>query len=185
MSRIGQKPVPVPSGVKVALAGRTITVEGALGKLTYEHRPEVKVTYDEAARQVVIERHDESRTSKSLHGLTRSLIANMVEGVTKGYQKSLEIVGVGYNARIQGRSLMLTVGYADVRSLDIPEGVSVEVPAASRIVVKGPDKQKVGDFAARVRRVREPEPYQGKGIRYSDEVVRRKAGKAFAGTGAT
>ena len=184
MSRIGQKPVPVPDGVKVAIAGRNVTVEGPLGKLDIEHRPEVTVTYDESARQLVVTRQDDAKASRAFHGLTRSLVANMVEGVTKGYQKTLEIVGVGYNAKLQDSRLVLNVGYADSRVLDVPEGVTVELPSATRIVVKGPDKQKVGAFAARARLVRKPEPYQGKGIRYSDEVVRRKAGKAFAGTGA-
>jgi len=183
MSRIGKKPVAVPEGVKVAVAGRAVTVEGPLGMLRIEHRPEVAVAYDEAARQVVVTRADDSRTARAMHGLTRALVANMVEGVTKGFQKSLEIIGVGYNAKLQGSSIALTVGYADTRVLEIPEGVTVELPSATRIVVKGPDKQKVGDLAARIRKVRPPEPYQGKGIRYVDEVVRRKAGKAFAGTG--
>jgi len=183
MSRIGKKPVPVPEGAKVTIAARTVTVEGPLGTLRFEHRPEVAAAYDEAARQVVITRGDDSRTARALHGLTRALVANMVEGVTKGFQKSLEIVGVGYNAKLQGRSIALTVGYADTRLLEIPDGVTVELPSATRIIVKGPDKQKVGDLAARIRKVRTPEPYQGKGIRYTDEVVRRKAGKAFAGTG--
>ena len=183
MSRIGKKPVPVPAGVKVAVAGRAVTVEGPLGTLRIEHRPEVAVAYDEAGRQVVVTRGDDGRMARALHGLTRALVANMVEGVTKGFEKSLEIVGVGYNAKIQGRNVALTVGYADTRLVGIPEGVAVELPSATRIIVKGADKQKVGDLAARIRKVRMPEPYQGKGIRYVGEVVRRKAGKAFAGTG--
>ena len=131
---------------------------------------------------VIVTRQGDERLDRALHGLTRAMIANMVVGVTKGYEKALDIIGVGYGAKLQGKQLALTVGYADTRLLPIPEGVKVELPTATRVVVKGPDKQAVGDFAARVRKVRKPEPYQGKGIRYVDEVVRRKAGKAFAGT---
>lgn len=183
MSRIGKKPVPVPAGVKVAINGRTIAIEGKIGKLEYEHRPEVTVTFDEAAKQVVIDRGGDDRTSRAMHGLTRALVANMIVGVTEGYQRSLDIVGVGFGGQVQGRDLHLNVGYADTRVLTPPDGVTVECPSATRIVVKGPDKQKVGDFAARIRKVKKPEPYQGKGIRYSNEVVRRKVGKALAGTG--
>lgn len=182
MSRIGKQPVSVPAGVKVSIDGRKVNVEGPVGKLQFEHRAEISVAYDEAARKIIVTRDGDARLSRALHGLTRAMIANMVVGVTKGYEKTLEIVGVGYGAKIQGRQLALTVGYADTRMLAIPEGVIVETPSATRVVVKGPDKQKIGDFAARVRKVRKPEPYQGKGIRYSNEVVRRKAGKAFAGT---
>jgi large subunit ribosomal protein L6 len=182
MSRIGKQPVAVPAGVKVSVAGRKVHVEGPLGKLVFEHRPEISVAYDDAAKKVIVTRQGDERLDRALHGLTRAMIANMVLGVTKGYEKALEIVGVGYGAKLQGKQLALTVGYADTRLLPIPEGVKVELPTATRVVVKGPDKQAVGDFAARVRKVRKPEPYQGKGIRYVDEVVRRKAGKAFAGT---
>lgn len=182
MSRIGKQPVSVPAGVKVSVAGRKVNVEGRLGKLEFEHRSEVSVAFDEAARKIVVTRDGDSRLARALHGLTRAMIANMVVGVTKGYEKSLEIVGVGYGAKLQGRLLALTVGYADTRLVSIPDGVIVELPSATRVIIKGPDKQKVGDFAARARKVRKPEPYQGKGIRYSNEVVRRKAGKAFAGT---
>ncbi len=185
MSRIGKQPVAVPEGVKVTLQGRRVTVEGPLGKLEWEHRPEITVTYDEGARRIVVERGNDERTSRALHGLTRSLLANMVEGVTKGFQRSLQIVGVGYGASVQGRTLRLNVGYADTRELQIPDGVELELPSATRITVKGVDKQRVGEFAAEIRAVRKPEPYQGKGIRYADETVRRKAGKAFAGTGAS
>lgn len=183
MSRIGKQPIPVPAGVTVTIAGRTVTVEGPLGKLQCEHRPEISVVHDADAKAIVVARQDDERMSRSLHGLTRSLIANMVEGVTKGYQKGIEIVGVGYVAKLQGKQLALNVGYADTRLLDVPLGITLEVQTPQRLLVKGCDKQVVGDFAARIRRVRKPEPYQGKGIRYLGEVVRRKAGKAFAGTG--
>jgi large subunit ribosomal protein L6 len=183
MSRIGKQPVVVPAGVKVAIAGRKITIEGKLGKLEFEHRPEITVAYDEAAKEITFTRQGDERLSRSLHGLTRSLVANMVEGVTNGYQKTLEINGVGYSAKQQGRDVALNVGYADVKLLQIPDGVTVDFPSATRVVVKGADKQVVGDFAARIRKVRPCEPYQGKGIKYSDEIIRRKAGKAFAGAG--
>ena len=183
MSRIGKQPVPVPKGVKVTVAGRKVTVEGPAGKLQLECRPEITVAFDEGKQQIVVTRDGDERLSRSLHGLTRSLLANMVLGVTKGYQKTLEIIGVGYGAKLQGKQLALNVGYADTRLLTIPEGVQTELPNATRVVVKGADKQVVGDFAARIRKVRPCEPYQGKGIKYSDEVIRRKAGKAFAGAG--
>jgi len=182
MSRIGKKPVAVPANVKVALSGRAVDIEGPLGKLRFEHRPEVKVAFDEAKRLLVVTRSGDDRLSRALHGLTRAMVANMVEGVTKGYRKALEIIGVGYTAKLQGKNLVLAVGYANVPTLPIPEGLKVALPAPTQIVITGADKQMVGEFAARVRAVRKPEPYQGKGIRYVGEVVRRKAGKAFAGT---
>jgi large subunit ribosomal protein L6 len=185
MSRIGKKPVAVPANVKVALSGCAVTVEGPLGKLQYEHRPEVSVAFDEAARRLVVSRRGDERAARAFHGLTRALLANMVEGVTKGYRKSLEIVGVGYSAKLQGQVLVLNIGFAHPVVMPIPEGLKVELPSATQVVIKGADKQLVGEFAAEVRAVRKPEPYQGKGIRYSGEVVRRKAGKAFAGTAST
>lgn len=182
MSRIGKKPVAVPEGVKVAVSGRKVTVEGPQGRLEYEHRPEVSVAYDQGGRQLVVTRADDERASRAYHGMTRALLANMVLGVTKGFMKSLEIVGVGYAASLKGQTLSLNVGYANPRVMPIPAGLKVEVPAPTRVVVKGPDRQLVGEFAAGVRAVRMPEPYKGKGIRYTGEVVRRKTGKAIAGT---
>ncbi|MEQ8846953.1 50S ribosomal protein L6 [Botrimarina sp.] len=178
MSRLGKKPVSIPDGVKVALDGRLITVEGKLGKLTYEHRPEVSVEIDNDAKQVVCTRHGEDREDKAYHGLTRALLANMVHGVSEGYEKRLEIQGVGYLGAIQGDTLQLRVGFANEIQKKIPQGVEVTCPDQTHIVVKGLDKQKVGQFAAEVRAVRKPEPYKGKGIRYEGEQVRRKAGKA-------
>jgi large subunit ribosomal protein L6 len=180
MSRIGRKPVAVPANVKVSLVDSTIEVEGPKGKLSLTYRPEMGVRYDESARQVLVTRPDDERLNRALHGLTRSLIANMVEGVTNGYIKKLEIVGVGYQAQLKkANTVALQVGYANQVVLEAPAGVSVVVPDATHITITGADKQAVGQFAAEVRKVRPPEPYKGKGIRYEGEAVRRKAGKAF------
>jgi large subunit ribosomal protein L6 len=183
MSRIGRKPVTVPANVTVAVADRTVHVEGPKGKLAFTHRPEIDVRHDEAGRQVLVSRRNDERTSRALHGLTRSLIANMVEGVSNGYTKKLEIVGVGYQAQLKkANTVALQVGYANQVVLEAPAGVNVAIPDATHITISGADKQAVGQFAAVVRKVRPPEPYKGKGIRYEGEVVRRKAGKAFSST---
>ena len=180
MSRIGRKPVPMPANVKVSVADSTIQVEGPKGKLSLNYRSEIDVKVDEDGRQVLVSRGDDERQSRALHGLTRSLIANMVEGVTNGYTKKLEIVGVGYQAQLKAaNTVALQVGFANQIVLQAPPGVSVVVPDATHITISGTDKQAVGQFAAVVRKVRPPEPYKGKGIRYEGEVVRRKAGKAF------
>ena len=177
MSRIGKKPVPIPSGVKVNVADREISVEGKLGKLVWSHRPEVDVQVDEEAKQVVVTRHSDDREGRAYHGLTRALIQNMIVGVTEGYEKRLEVHGVGYLAAIQGNTLQLRVGFANEIHKKIPAGLDVSCPDQTHIVVKGIDKQKVGQFAAEVRAARKPEPYKGKGVRYEGEQVRRKAGK--------
>lgn len=182
MSRIGKKPVPVPAGVNVSVTGQDVTVAAGSQKLSFTHRPEVKVRFDAAAKAVVVERTQESREARAMHGLTRAIIQNMVLGVTKGFQKELEIVGVGWTAAVQGKALVLSVGYADPREIPIPAGLTVEAKAG-KITVKGADKQVVGQFAADVRKQRKPEPYNGKGIKYANEVIIRKAGKAFAGGG--
>jgi len=180
MSRIGRKPVSVPANVKVSLANSTIEVEGPKGKLSYRFRDSIGVAYDEAGKQLIVSRGDDERENRALHGLTRSLIANMVEGVTAGYTKKLEIVGVGYQAQLKkANTVALQVGFANQVVLEAPTGVSVVVPDSTHITISGPDKQAVGQFAAVVRKVRPPEPYKGKGIRYEGEIVRRKAGKAF------
>ena len=175
MSRIGKKPVSLPSGVKVNVADREITVEGKLGKLQYRHRPEIAVNVD--GDTIVCARSSEDREVRAYHGLTRALIANMVHGVSEGYEKKLEIQGVGYLGAIQGKTLQLRVGFANEVHKTIPDGLTVTCPDQTHIVIKGLDKQMVGQFAAEVRAVRKPEPYKGKGIRYDGEVVRRKAGK--------
>jgi large subunit ribosomal protein L6 len=170
----------VPANVKVALADSAIQIEGPKGSLRFPYRSEMAVRFDEAARQIVVERQDDERLSRALHGLTRSLIANMVKGVTDGFTKKLEIQGVGYQAQVKkANTITLQVGYANQVVMEAPEGVSVVTPDPTHITITGPDKQKVGQFAAEVRRVRPPEPYKGKGIRYEGEVVRRKSGKAF------
>jgi large subunit ribosomal protein L6 len=181
MSRIGRKPVAVPANVKVSVApDLLVSVEGPKGKLSFRHRPEIGVAYDEAGKQLLVTRSDDERLSRSLHGLTRSLVANMVQGVTTGYTKKLEIVGVGYQAQLKkANTVALQVGYANQVILEAPAGVSVTVPDATHVVISGADKQAVGQFAAVIRKVRPPEPYKGKGIRYEGETVRRKAGKAF------
>ncbi len=179
MSRIGKQPVAVPAGVKIDVAGRQIHVEGPLGKLTQDLCPEISAAYDADSKLLVVKRRDDSRQAKALHGLSRALIANMVEGVTKGFEKKLEIVGVGYLAAVQNDELQLRVGFANEVHLPIPAGLNVTCPDQTHIVVKGSDKQLVGQFAAEVRAVRKPEPYKGKGVRYDGEVVRRKAGKAM------
>jgi large subunit ribosomal protein L6 len=178
MSRIGKIPVAVPANVKVAVTSGQVAVEGPLGKLQQSLLPIVGVKFDEAAKRVVVTRDGESRQAKAAHGLTRALVRNMIEGVTKGYEKKLEIVGVGYLAAIQKNQLQLRVGYANEVHLPIPAGLTVACPDQTHIVIKGIDKQKVGQFAAEVRAVRKPEPYKGKGVRYEGEQVRRKAGKA-------
>jgi large subunit ribosomal protein L6 len=180
MSRIGRKPVAVPANVKVSVVDSTIQVEGPKGKLNFSHRPEIGVVYDESKREVKVTRSDDERLSRSLHGLTRSLISNMVQGVASGYTRKLEIVGVGYQAQLKkANTVALQVGYANQVLLEAPPGVTVTVPDATHVVITGADKQAVGQFAAEVRKVRPPEPYKGKGIRYEGEAVRRKAGKAF------
>ena len=178
MSRIGKKPIPVPAGVKVAVDGQNVAIEGKLGKLNREVRPEIEVTYDDESKSILVGRKNDDRQSRAFHGLTRSLLNNMVIGVTEGYEKKLEIVGVGYLAAVQGQKLQLRVGYANEIHKDIPQGLDVTCPDQTHVVVKGCDKQKVGQFAAEVRAVRKPEPYKGKGIRYQGEYVKIKPGKA-------
>lgn len=178
MSRIGKQPVTIADGAKVSVTGRTVEVEGPKGKLSYEHRPEVTVAVNEQDQQVNVSRASDERASREVHGLTRALIANMVEGVTKGYEKKLEIVGVGYLAAISGDTLQLRVGYANELHKKIPSDLTVTCPDQTHVVVQGCDKQKVGQFAAEVRALRKPEPYKGKGVRYQDEQVKIKPGKA-------
>ena len=183
MSRIGKQPVTVPAGVKIKVADGQVFVEGPKGKLALAYHRTMKVVHDEAAKQIKVSRPDDERFSRALHGLTRTLVANMVQGVTQGYEKRLKIEGIGYSAKLDKKSVVLTVGYANQIVLDPPPGVTAEVPDANTIVVRGADKQQVGQFAAEVRASRPPEPYQGKGIRYENEVVRRKEGKSFTSGG--
>jgi large subunit ribosomal protein L6 len=178
MSRIGKKPIPIVDGAKVSVNGRTVEIEGPKGKLSYEHRPEVSVSIDDSANVVAVNRENDERPSREFHGLTRAIIANMIEGVTKGYEKRLEVVGVGYLAAIQGDKLQLRVGFANELQQTIPKDLNVTCPDQTHIVVQGCDKQKVGQFAAEVRSLRKPEPYKGKGVRYQGEQVKIKPGKS-------
>ncbi|MDA1051222.1 MAG: 50S ribosomal protein L6 [Planctomycetota bacterium] len=178
MSRIGNKPVSVLEGVKVAVQDRVITVEGPLGKLQYEHRPEVKIAVDEGAKEISVSRDSDDREVRAYHGLTRSLINNMIIGVKNGYEKRLEIIGVGYIGSLQGDTLSLRVGFANEIKKKVPNGLDVSCPDQTHVVVKGCDKQMVGQFAAEVRACRKPEPYKGKGIRYQGEHVKIKPGKS-------
>jgi large subunit ribosomal protein L6 len=170
--------------VKIALAGGQVKVEGPKGKLALAVHPHITVAWDDKTRVLTVQRASDIKQDRALHGLTRALLANAVFGVVTGYKQALEIQGVGYSARVQGNKLLLTVGFANVVEMVIPPQIKVETPVATQVVITGPDKQMVGHFAAVARKVRPPEPYKGKGIRYLGEVVRRKAGKQFAG-GAT
>ena len=170
------------SAAKVTIADRTVTVEGGKNRLQFTHRPEVTVKIDDAGKNVLVERKENTRQARALHGLTRALIANMVEGVTKGFTRELEINGVGWGAKLQGKQVVLNVGFAQPRFVNIPDGVSVEVNG-NKVKVTGADKQQVGQTAAAIRATRKPEPYNGKGVKYVEEQIIRKQGKAFAGGG--
>jgi large subunit ribosomal protein L6 len=177
MSRIGQEPIPIPTGVDVTVEGRRVVVKGPKGTLEHDSPPTITVTRD--GDELTVTRPNDERENRALHGLTRSLVNNMVVGVSEGYVKELEIVGVGYRVQAQGPSKIdLQIGYSHSVPFEAPEGVTFEVPVPTRIVIRGADKQLVGQVAADIRKVRKPEPYKGKGIRYADELVRRKAGKS-------
>jgi len=176
MSRIGRLPIPVPSGVDVTISGRTLTVTGPKGQLTRELHPDMTVKREE--ENLVVTRPTEQKTHKQLHGLTRTLVNNMVVGVTDGYRKGLEITGVGYRAVKVGEKLQLSLGYSHQIEIDPPKGITFEVENPTRLAVIGIDKELVGQIAAKVRSTRKPEPYKGKGVRYAGEKIRRKAGKA-------
>ncbi|MDO5715222.1 MAG: 50S ribosomal protein L6 [Tissierellia bacterium] len=175
MSRIGKKPIEIPKDVNVELKGQTVEVKGPKGTLTRTFDRDMEITMDEGV--LTVQRPNETKRMKAIHGLTRTLIENMVIGVTEGYKKELEIVGTGYRAAKAGNKLNLTLGFSHPLELEDPEGISVEVPSANKIIVSGCDKQKVGAYAAYIRKFREPEPYKGKGIKYVDEHIRRKVGK--------
>src|SRR4051794_30617465 len=175
MSRIGKKPIEVPEGVTVDVKPGVVSVKGPKGELSQVLSPAMKVTQSNGT--LTVERPTDRGEHRALHGLTRSLIANMVQGVTEGYERRLEIQGVGYRARLQGKALELNVGYSHPVSVSAPEGIEFEVPTPTQVVVRGIDKQLVGEIAARIRRTRPPEPYKGKGVRYEGEHVRRKVGK--------
>jgi large subunit ribosomal protein L6 len=175
MSRIGRKPIPVPSGVTIAISPELVTVNGPRGEL--QERIHRDITVAQEGEEVLVTRPTDRGEHRALHGLTRSLVANMVEGVTNGYQKTLEIQGVGYRAHLRGSDLELALGYAHPVPIKAPDGIEFEVPQPTRVVVKGISKQLVGEVAANIRKQRPPEPYKGKGIRYEGEYVARKVGK--------
>lgn len=179
MSRIGRMPIAVPAGVDVKIDGSTVTVKGPKGTLTRTVSSNITVTLDNGV--ITVTRPNDLKENRSLHGLTRTLIANMVQGVNEGFKKELEINGIGYRAAKQGKDLVLNIGYSHDVIMPEEDGITVEVPAPNKIIISGPDKQKVGQFAAEVRGKRPPEPYKGKGIKYIDEVIRRKEGKAGKG----
>lgn len=176
MSRIGKKPVVIPDGVDVSIDNNQVVVKGPKGTLTRTFHQNMQIKKEE--NQIIVERPNDDRQNRALHGTTRSLIANMVEGVSQGFSKSLVLEGVGYRAQKQGNRLVLAVGYSHPVEIEPEDGLEIEVPNQTRIIVKGIDKEKVGELAANIRAVRPPEPYNGKGIRYSDEQIRRKEGKA-------
>ena len=182
MSRIGKKPVAVPAGVKATVAGNSITIEGKLGKLTYAFDKNFKIEIKDGI--VSVSRPSDAKQDKATHGLIRSLVKNMMVGVTEGYKKDLEITGVGFKAAVAGKVLNITLSYTHPINYNIPEGISIETPKPTQIMIKGIDKAKVGEVAAEIRDYYRPEPYKGKGIKYVGEHVRRKAGKAVAGAGA-
>lgn len=195
MSRIGKKPIVVPSGVKVSLADGSIEVNGPKGTLSFSIPRSITVQRDEKTSIVTVARASDERAERALHGLVRSLIANMVKGVTEGFIRKLEVIGVGYGAKVQGKDLVLSVGFASPVKLAIPDDIKIADPKTTNvamtgigsvpvttIIVQGADKQHVGQFAASIRAVKPPEPYKGKGIKYVEEVIRRKAGKAMAGS---
>ena len=179
MSRIGRLPIAIPAGVDVKIDGSTVTVKGPKGELSRQFHPNMVIEKNDAALEV--KRPDDLQQNRALHGLSRSLLANMVTGVNDGFTKNLEVNGVGYRAMKEGNKLVLNLGYSHQVIMEAPEGVAVEVPQPNRIVVRGADKQKVGQFAAEVREKRPPEPYKGKGIKYAAEAIRRKEGKSGKG----
>ena len=179
MSRIGKKPIALASGVDVKVDGSTVQVKGPKGELKMTAHERMEIVVD--GSEVHVNRPGDDREARALHGLTRSLIANMVQGVSQPFEKKLEINGTGYNAQLNGKSLKLQVGFANTIELTVPDGVDCEVEKGTLVTVRSCDKQKCGQFAADIRRVRPPEPYKGKGIKYADETIRRKAGKAMVG----
>ena len=179
MSRIGKKPIAIPAGVDVKINGSEVTVKGPKGELKNTFNPDINVAIE--GTEIIVTRPSDEKEHRSLHGLTRTLIANMVEGVSKGFTKELEVNGVGYRVAKQGKDLVMNLGYSHQVIMPEPDGISIEVPNPNRIIISGPDKQKVGQFAAEVREKRPPEPYKGKGIKYVGEYIRRKEGKAAKG----
>lgn len=179
MSRIGNKPITIPAGVTVTVDGSKVTAKGPKGELSNTFNADISIAVE--GTEIIVSRPDDNQMHRSLHGLTRTLIANMVEGVANGYSKELEINGVGYRAQKQGKDLVMNLGYSHQVIIPEIDGITIEVPSANKVIISGPDKQKVGQFAADVRKKRPPEPYKGKGIKYANEHIRRKEGKAAKG----
>ncbi len=179
MSRIGKKPITVPAGVDVKIDGNKITVKGAKGELSYEFHSDIAVVME--GNEINVSRPSDNKEHRAMHGLTRTLIANMVTGVTEGYSKTLEINGVGYRAQKQGKNLVMNLGFSHQVIVPEVDGISIEVPGPNQVIISGADKQLVGQFAADIRKKRPPEPYKGKGIKYAGEYIRRKEGKAAKG----
>ena len=179
MSRIGKKPIAIPEGVEVKVDGNSVTVKGPKGTLTQEFNPNMEIKVE--GNEITVARPNDEKENRALHGLTRSLLANMVEGVNNGFKKVLDVNGVGYRVQKQGNQLVMNLGFSHQVKMDEIEGITIDVPDANKIIISGPDKQKVGQFAAEVREKRPPEPYKGKGIKYVDEHIRRKEGKAAKG----
>ncbi|MBP3038159.1 50S ribosomal protein L6 [Bacillaceae bacterium Marseille-Q3522] len=175
MSRVGKKPIEIPSGVNVTLDNHTATVKGPKGELTRSFHPDIEIKIED--NFITVTRPTDDKEHRALHGTTRALLSNMVEGVSKGFERNLELIGVGYRAQKQGKKLILNVGYSHPVEIEPEEGLEIDVPAATKVIVKGASKERVGALAANIRDVRPPEPYKGKGIRYEGEYVRRKEGK--------
>ena len=178
MSKVGKQPINIPQGVKAVIKDRNISVEGPKGKLSFDFSSLVNVRQDNES--IVVEIESDEKLAKALLGTTRALINNMVKGVTEGFKKELDIIGVGYKAQMKGKAIVLNIGFSHLVEINIPEGINVSLPLATKIVIEGIDKARVGQFAANIRRIYPPEPYKGKGIRYSSEFVRKKLGKAMA-----
>lgn len=175
MSRIGLKPITVPAGVDVNIDNNTVTVKGPNGTLSMDAHPNMAISVE--GSEIIVSRPNDEKENRSLHGLTRTLVANMVTGVTEGFKKTLEVNGVGYRVQLQGSTLVMNLGFSHQVTMEAPEGIKIECPSATSIIISGADKQKVGQFAAQVREKRPPEPYKGKGIKYAEEHIRRKEGK--------
>ena len=176
MSRIGKKPISLPKDVEFKMEGNVVTVKGAKGSLTQSIPADITIEQEDG--QLIVSRPSDNKQHRAFHGLSRALIANMVEGVTNGFEKKLELVGVGYRAQMQGSKLVINIGFSHPVEIEAPEGIEFEVPAVTKITVRGIDKQLVGNTAAHIRAIRKPEPYKGKGIKYENETIRRKAGKS-------
>lgn len=180
MSRVGVKPIAVPGGVTVQISGRQVNINGPKGKSSWTFPANAKVAFSDSTKQISVERLDNSKQARANHGLTRALLANMVKGVTQGYERTLEINGVGYKAEQKGTKLVLTLGYSHPCEIELPAGVTAKIDKQTVITIKGADKQVVGQMAAQLRAFKKPEPYQGKGVKYAEEVIRRKVGKTGA-----